>query len=82
MSGQSVPERAYAPAREDGRYPYVVERSRFGRKTERIVWASDLKEAKRLYGWTREHYVALKVRRALVRDMHQLPDTSAPEGAA
>ena len=36
----------YAPPREDGKKPYVVEQSGWGRKRERIGWGKTVAEAK------------------------------------
>lgn len=59
----------FHPRREDGRMAYVVSTHSWGRTTERIEWATSLKEAKALHGWTRQLHTSLSVRRATTADM-------------
>ena len=59
----------YAPAREDGFYPYVRIQSSWGRTTTRIVWAENLSEAKHDHGWSPMKHTYVKVRRATPEDM-------------
>lgn len=59
----------YAPKREDGLMAYVVTKKSWGRSRDRIEWAASLKDAKDKYGWTREAYTSVSVRRATPADL-------------
>ena len=59
----------YAPAREDGLYPYVRTWSSFGNRQTRIVWAKNLTEAKEEHGYTSMRHTYIKLRRATPEDM-------------
>lgn len=54
----------YAPKREDGLSAYVRIRNSWGKSTETVVWATNLAEAKKAFGWTRENFTSIHLRRA------------------
>lgn len=61
----------YAPPREDGLKPWVVEKSEWGRKDERLVWAESRSQAEyEVKG--RMRYVYAKGRRATPEDVSRL----------
>jgi len=63
MSGRWAPDNA------DGLHAYVITKKSWGRSWDRIEYASSLVAAKASYGWTRERYTAVSVRRALAADV-------------
>jgi hypothetical protein len=61
----------YAPARDDGLKPWVVERSEWGRKVDRLVYAKTRRDAEyEVKG--RERYVSARGRRATPEDVERL----------
>lgn len=62
-------ESKYAPKRDDGLLAYVVTTHQWGQQTDRIEWATSLKEAKAEHGWTRMLYTTMTVRRATRLDL-------------
>lgn len=70
MSRQTKTPR-YAPARDDGLKPWVVERREWGQKTERIVYARGRADAEyEVKG--RQRFVYAKARRATPEDIEVL----------
>lgn len=61
----------FAPARDDGLKPYVVEVSSWGRTTEAIKWAADAADA-RYQGKGRMQHTSAKARRATPEDIERL----------
>jgi hypothetical protein len=59
----------FAPKRDDGQAAYVVTTSSWGRSTDRIEWAEDLRDAKERFGYTRMQHTYIRVRRATPVDM-------------
>lgn len=57
----------WAPAREDGKKPWVRTVSEWGWSTERIVWADSAQDAKCIEPIMR--YASVRVRRAEPQDM-------------
>lgn len=62
----------YAPKRADGLYAYVITKSSWGKSWDRIEWAESLAVARQQFGWTRERYTTITVRRATPSDLEQL----------
>lgn len=65
-------EPKYAPAREDGLKPWVVERHEWGHKSERIHHAKSASAAE-YDAVGRQRHVSAKARRATPEDMRNLP---------
>lgn len=59
----------YAPARGDGFYPYVKTTKSHVGDSAAIVWAPDMKTAKQQYGWTRQTFTTVTIRRATPADV-------------
>lgn len=59
----------WAPDDDEGLHAYVVTRHSWGRQWSRIEYASSLAAAEGRYGWTRELYTTVTVRRAKVEDV-------------
>lgn len=59
----------WAPDNAKGQHPYVVTTTTWARPYSRIEYASDLAEAKRRFGWTRQMHTTVRVRRAKPEDM-------------
>jgi hypothetical protein len=61
----------YAPPRDDGLKPWVVERAEWGRRTERVVYA-ETRSAAEYEVKGRQRYVTARGRRATSEDMERL----------
>lgn len=59
----------WAADNDDGLHAYVVTKSSWGRKWDRLEYASSLAAAKAALGWTRERYTSVTVRRATAGDV-------------
>lgn len=69
----------YAPARENGDKPYVVERYSWGRTDESVVWATKPNEAVYMVVG-RQLHTSGKARRATPDDMDRLcPESGASQ---
>ena len=68
-NARSVEAARFAPRREDGLCPYVVETKEAGRTYTRIEWAPTLREAKGRYGSGRRGVTRVRIRRALVGEL-------------
>jgi hypothetical protein len=74
MADGSTPkndERKYA-SDENGNPLYVQTKTQFGRSWEHLYSAINLTDAKRRFGWTRENYTTVRVRRATPADVERL----------
>lgn len=58
----------WAPDNDEGLHAYLVTKSSWGRKWDRIEYAASLTTAKAQYGWIREQHTSINVRRATHAD--------------
>jgi hypothetical protein len=61
----------WAPDNADGLHAYIITKRSWGRSWHRIEYAHSLKDAKASFGWTRERYTTVSVRRATPADMEK-----------
>lgn len=64
----------YHPKRDDCKMAYVIAEHSWGKTTEHIRWAFNLKDAKAKYGWTRQLHASRTVRRATTEEVERLPE--------